>query len=81
MMEDGPQVEPKDEPDATAAFLDEGLVSVEVGRKFLGISKTSFYAAMERGEIPYVLVGRCRRIPKQALREFLARNLRGGWAK
>ena len=66
---------------STAEFLDDGAVSPEVARRFLGVSKTSFYAAMDRGEIPYAKIGRSRRIPKRALREFLARNLRGGWAK
>jgi excisionase family DNA binding protein len=37
------------------------------------------YALMENGQLAYVKIGRSRRVPKRALLELLAGNLRGGW--
>jgi hypothetical protein len=35
---------------------------------------------MEAGRLPYVKIGRRRVIPKKSLVEWLASNVRGGWA-
>jgi hypothetical protein len=35
----------------------------EAGKLFFGISKNAAYAAAERGEIPWIRVGRLKRVP------------------
>ena len=62
-------------------LLAEGLSTVADAAKFLSIGKTTLYEAMERGELVYVKIGRARRIPRRALLQFAANNLRGGWAQ
>ncbi|WP_352429724.1 helix-turn-helix domain-containing protein [Thermoflexus sp.] len=56
----------------------EGLVTVREAQRFLGIGHNKLYELMAAGEIPYVHIGAARRIPRAALVEYVARNLRGG---
>jgi excisionase family DNA binding protein len=44
--------------------------SREVAR-LLGIGRTKAFQLMARGEIPVVRVGRCARVPRQALNEWV----------
>ena len=44
----------------------------------LGIGPTTFYAMMGRGEIPYVMIGRSRRIRLADLWDYIAANRRSG---
>lgn len=64
----------------TAEILRDGVLTVRAAGEFTGWSVASLYAAMERGELQFVKLGRSRRIPKRALVDFMARNLQGGWA-
>ena len=48
--------------------------------EMLSIKKTTLYAIMTRGEIPYVMVGRSRRIRIADLRDYIAANRRSGQA-
>jgi excisionase family DNA binding protein len=65
-------------PTARDELVEEGLESLESARRFLGsIGRSTLYELMERGELPYVMVGRRRMLPRRALREYAARNLRG----
>jgi excisionase family DNA binding protein len=59
-------------------LLAEGLVPVSEAAEFLGVSRSLLYALMDRGELPFVKIGRCRRIPRRALLAFAAERLRGG---
>ena len=45
---------------------------------FLSRSRATLYTLMDRGELPFVKIGRSRRIPKRAVVELAARGLRGG---
>lgn len=65
--------------DERLSLVADGLVTVQDAAYFLGLGRTSIYALMEKGCLPYLKTGRARRIPKRALVEFAARNLRGGW--
>jgi excisionase family DNA binding protein len=58
-------------------LLVEGLVTVKEAGQFLGLSVASVYNLMGRGELPYVKLGRSRRIPRRALVELAARYLVG----
>jgi excisionase family DNA binding protein len=54
----------------------DGLVKVAPDAvELTGMSKSWLYAAMERGDLAYVKLGRSRRIPRAALRDLMARNL------
>ncbi len=59
-------------------IVSDGLASLPESVRFLSISRSKLYAVMERGELPYVRIGRCRRIPRRALIEFAAAHLVGG---
>ena len=41
----------------------------EAGRKYYGLSKNGSYDAAERGEIPYVQIGRLKRVPVKLMEE------------
>ena len=43
------------------------LATVLEGAEFLNISRSSVYARMDAGDIRYVRIGRCRRIPWEEL--------------
>ena len=55
----------------------EGLARVPEAEKFLGISRAKLYALMDAGDLAYAKVGRSRRIPWVALREYAAKCLVG----
>jgi Helix-turn-helix domain len=64
------------------ALCSEGLVKPHPdGTAFLQVSKTSIYAAMNKGLLAYVEIGiggRDRRIPKRALIAFAESRIRTG---
>lgn len=65
-------------PDQPERLVTDGLMRVsEVGR-FLGLSRSSVYQLMNRGELPWAKLGRARRVPRRAVVELAARCLRGG---
>ena len=45
----------------------------EAGREFFDLSRNGSYAAAERGDIPYIKVGRRKRVPVQLMRRKLER--------
>lgn len=59
------------------ALVEGGLLSVEQAMEFLAISRSHLYELMDRGLVPYAKVGRCRRIPRDSLLDYVARNLKG----
>lgn len=64
---------------ATAAELvADGLCTIREAARFLAVARSTLYAAMGRGDLPFVRIGRCRRIPRMALLQFAARGLVAG---
>ena len=57
----------------------DGLLSVPETGRFLSVSRSKVYALMECGELPFVRLGRARRIPRRGVVELAAPNLTGGW--
>lgn len=53
----------------------EGFVSVAVAATFLGLAKSTVYALMERGSLPYAKFNRARRIPRVALHQYAASKI------
>jgi excisionase family DNA binding protein len=66
---------PNDAPAVRANLVGEdGFASVEEAQRFLGgVSRSTLYGYMRSGELPFALLGKLRRIPRQALRAFAAR--------
>lgn len=56
----------------------DGLVTVSEAAGFLRISRSTVYVLMDQGILAYAKIGRSRRIPKRALIELVASELRGG---
>ncbi|MFQ6147062.1 helix-turn-helix domain-containing protein [Streptomyces seoulensis] len=54
-------------PDATLAAL-----TVEEAARRLGVGRTTMYALIASGEVGSVLIGRLRRVPAEALADYLA---------
>jgi excisionase family DNA binding protein len=52
----------------------DGLTSVKEAVAFLRISQALLYKLMGDGRLPYVKIGRARRIPRNALVELEAAN-------
>jgi excisionase family DNA binding protein len=57
----------------------DGLAAMREAIQFTGVSRSTIYQLMESGHLAYVKIGRARRIPRRALVELAAGNLRGGW--
>lgn len=56
----------------------DGLLTVEQAGRLLSCSRSYLYARMDSGELPFVRLGRARRIPRRAVLEFAASRLTGG---
>jgi excisionase family DNA binding protein len=52
--------------------MDRLLVKVEEAAEMLGIGRSTVYDLMRTGEIESVWIGRSRRIPVDALRDYIA---------
>ncbi len=61
-----------------AAVVSDGLLRVGEAAAFLSLSRATLYTLMDRGELPFVKLGRSRRIPRRAVIQLAARALRGG---
>ena len=61
-----------------AALVEDGLVTVSEAAAFLRLSRSTVYELMNQGILAYAKIGRSRRIPRRALVELAARELRGG---
>ena len=57
----------------------DGLLTIPEAADFLRISRSRLYELMDRGELIYLKLGRSRRIPRRAVIELAARELRGGF--
>ena len=60
------------------ALVADGLMTVSEAAAFLSLSRATLYTLMDRGELPFVKLGRSRRIPRRAVIQLAARALRGG---
>lgn len=55
--------------------VSEGLATVAEASDFLSLSRSTLYNLMDAGNLPYVKLGRARRIPRRSLHELAAQNL------
>jgi excisionase family DNA binding protein len=56
-------------------LVTEGLQRISDAARFLGVSRSLLYRLINTGVLPTVRIGRSRRIPIRAVREFAAINL------
>ncbi len=64
--------------DSDAALVEGGLLKVADAAAFLSVSRATLYTLMNLGELPFVKIGRSRRVPRRAVVELAASGLRGG---
>jgi excisionase family DNA binding protein len=50
------------------------LVNVPTAAKILSLSRGKVYQLMESGALPYIKIGKCRRVERQALRDLVNRH-------
>jgi excisionase family DNA binding protein len=63
--------------DRKLALVEDGLVSIPDACRFTGLSRSTLYGLMDRGELVHAKIGKNRRIPVAALKELAARSLVG----
>ncbi len=51
-------------------LMAEGLVTIKEASEYLRLQRSTIYSIMERAELPYVKMGKSRRIPRRALRLY-----------
>ncbi|MEX2287744.1 MAG: helix-turn-helix domain-containing protein [Planctomycetaceae bacterium] len=51
------------------------LLTIQATAKLLALSRSTLYNLMERGELPYVKIGRARRIPSQEIERLIRASL------
>lgn len=60
---------------STNELVTEGLHRISETARFLGISRSHVYQLINAGVLPTVKIGRSRRIPIKAVRDFAAANV------
>ena len=65
-------------PENSAKLVADGLLTVKECAEFLHLSRSKVYELMDAGELCFAKLGRSRRIPRRAVIELAARELRGG---
>ena len=62
----------------SAELVADGLLTVRECGEFLHLSRSKIYELMDAGDLCYAKLGHSRRIPRRAVIELAARELRGG---
>jgi excisionase family DNA binding protein len=57
------------------AAVSEGCMTIAQAQQFTGLGRSLLYVEMERGNLPYVKVGKRRLIPRRGLLQFLEAGL------
>ena len=68
---------PTERADRREALVAEGLMRVADVARFLGLSRASVYQLMAGGDLPWVKLGRARRVPRRAVVDLAARLVQG----
>lgn len=58
-----------------AMSTDTSLERVPAVASYLGVSRSKVYAMMETGELPYVKLGKSRRVPRWAIQRLIEKHL------
>jgi excisionase family DNA binding protein len=57
------------------ALLEEGLLRMKEAASFTQLSVAQLYKLMRDNQLPFVKIGRCRRIPRRALLDLVEKHL------
>lgn len=68
-------------PHEDLVLVSEGLMRIPDVGQFLGLSRSAIYELMRAGVLPWVKLGRSRRIPRRAVLEYAASGLHGADAR
>ena len=55
--------------------MEQLLLRPEEAAKVLGIGRSKCYELIMRGELPSIVVGKCRRVPSEPLRQWVNKQL------
>ncbi|MFF0389353.1 helix-turn-helix domain-containing protein [Kitasatospora sp. NPDC004615] len=66
-----------DSPEIPTTEMDLTLVAltVEEAARRLGVGRTTMFALIRTGEVPSIPIGRLRRVPAEALTEYVRRRM------
>jgi excisionase family DNA binding protein len=53
------------------------LMKIREAAQYLAVSRGTLYKLMDNGELPYLKIGKARRVEHRALQELIDRNRRG----
>jgi excisionase family DNA binding protein len=56
-------------------MVKDGVHTIAEAAEVIKLSRTTIYALMESGELPYTKIGKRRLIPRRALSELMERGL------
>ena len=56
-------------------LMAEGLLDVKEAASFLRICRSKVYQLMDRQDLPYVKLGKARRIPKVAVKRYVEERM------
>ena len=73
-MPETPNLQPADD---RCDLIADGLATVVQAKNFLSVGRSKIYDLMDRGELTYSKIGRCRRIPWKAIHQLAANSLVG----
>src|SRR2546426_11182431 len=62
--------------DYRGELVQDGLMTIREAVAFLRLGRSTLYGLMERGDLPYACIGARRLIPRRAIVDLAARNLR-----
>ena len=62
-------------PVKDAELMADGLDRIPDAAQFLKVSATTIYQLMSNGRLPFVKIGKCRRIPHKAVVDLAATSL------
>ena len=57
------------------ALVEDGATDVPGAEAFTGLGRSTLYKLMETGKLPFIKIGKSRRIPRKALVDLLASGL------
>jgi excisionase family DNA binding protein len=63
--------------DAAPQRRGQALASVREAEQYLNLSRATVYGLMDKGDLPYVKIGKCRRIPWAAIEDLVRTNTVG----
>ena len=64
--------------DKEQEMMADGLCNVGEAARFLGLSRSTIYQMMDRGDLRYAKIRKNRRIPRAAFVELAAKCMVGG---